>query len=185
MDNLRIKPRLALLGVTLLSLWTCISLATFARQLGYSNFYKFLVLKLQYISVQLSVFLMRGFALKASSDGYHITAGFRAHTVQIAPECSGISSLTALVVIAGIIALYSCKARWIGKVQVYLAFVPIAILGNALRIFSVTTLGACGVSETVAGFVHDTFGWVFYALDIIILLGVSKLAELAYPNPTE
>lgn len=182
MRDKRTSYKLCLLGITALSCWVCTNLVTFAYQLGYRNFYQLLVLKLQMISIWLTVFLLRGFGLRVSANGFIIDVDNHGQMINIARECSGINSLTALTVIAALIVFYYCKAGWRGKLQVYLSFVPIAIIGNTFRIMSNAVIKACGVDPGLADLVHDLSGWIYYALDIVLICLVGKLAEMAYPK---
>ncbi len=92
----------------------------------------------------------------------------------VAEACSGISFFIASVVIGSLYAyinMYSWKRK--------LLFVTIAILfpviANAVRVYGIILTGYLTDMEHAVGADHLIYGWVFFALVIMCLLGLGEL----------
>ena len=95
--------------------------------------------------------------------------------VSIAPECSGVRSVVALLGIAALLAFgqrsMACRVGLFGFAVLY------ALLGNALRIGSI--LAVCPLSRDLAfGAWHDYSGYLFFIAAVFALAWTSeKLKE--------
>ena len=82
-------------------------------------------------------------------------------TLDIAEGCSGIRSLMALVMIAAIYAYFTQKKVW--KMAVLFACsLPLALIANFLRIFTIIVIAEMGFSKFAAGAYHDWAGLLFF-----------------------
>lgn len=99
----------------------------------------------------------------------------------IAPECSGIRSALAFVMVALLAARLFLRyplTRW----ALIVATVPIAIVKNAVRIVVITTLGAYVDRAFIDGpFHHQYSGLIFAPLDFLlflpVLIGLAKIEK--------
>jgi exosortase D (VPLPA-CTERM-specific) len=126
-----------------------------------------LSLKMQLISSQLGVELIRLFGISVYVEGNVIDLGN--YRLQVAEACSGLNYLFPLLSIGFIVAFIYTGPLW-QRVVVFLSSAPITILLNSLRI------GLIGVSveywgiEMAEGFLHDFEGWVFFMICTAILV---------------
>jgi exosortase len=98
--------------------------------------------------------------------------------LEVAEACSGIRSLTSLLMLAVVLGYFTEK-RTGGRVLIALAAVPIAILANAGRVAG-TGLAAYWVSPAAAdGFFHTFSGWLVFIVAFAGLLAVQRLVEAA------
>jgi exosortase len=97
----------------------------------------------------------------------------------VAAECSGIRSFTALLAITTIFSVLAMRAAWRRAVMI-VSTVPLALICNILRV--TTILFAANAFRTAAAgrFVDDYFGYVTYGLAIG---GVLLLARLLNEKP--
>lgn len=101
--------------------------------------------------------------------------------LNIAGGCSGIRSLMALMMISAAWA-YIAKIRFWQRVVLFLMALPIAIIGNALRLISVFVIAEYGDHEWAAGTWHDWSGLLlFYPFSLFLLLTVHSIFEGGLP----
>jgi exosortase len=89
--------------------------------------------------------------------------------MEVARECSGIHSTLALFitsVLAGYVLLQAKSRRWL----LALAVVPLALLRNALRIFTIGQLCVLIDPEIVNTFIHKRGGPIFFLFSLIPFL---------------
>lgn len=101
--------------------------------------------------------------------------------LDIATGCSGIRSLMALLMISAAWA-YVAKIKLWQKAVLFLAAVPLAIIGNALRVTSIFVIAEYGDAEWAAGTWHDWSGLLlFYPFSLFLLLALHSAFEGGLP----
>ena len=120
----------------------------------------------------LSVWFSNSFmGIEVVRDGSRIFDPSGDFQYDVAPACSGIRSLTALFLLATILAMTSFKSYWKRFVMMGLT-VPIAILGNTARIVAVI-IAAEAFGQDAGKLVHD-WAWVFtYGTALGCIFGLS------------
>jgi len=83
------------------------------------------------------------------------------NSLNIAEGCSGIRSLMALVMISAIYAYLTQKQVW-KMAFLFACSLPLALLANFFRIFTIVVLAELGFSEFAAGVYHDWAGLLFF-----------------------
>jgi exosortase C (VPDSG-CTERM-specific) len=87
-------------------------------------------------------------------------------TLQVAPQCSGIHSTLVLFItsiVAGHLFLKSRWNRWI----LTLAVIPLALLRNGFRVFTLGQLCVHVSPDMINSFIHHHGGPIFFALSLI------------------
>lgn len=93
----------------------------------------------------------------------------------IAEGCSGIRSLMALVMIAAIYAYYTQRELW-KKAFLFAMSLPLAMLGNFARVFTILVLADMGYGDFAAGIYHDWAGLLFFfPVALLGLFGIDRL----------
>ncbi|MDP4623700.1 MAG: exosortase/archaeosortase family protein [Akkermansiaceae bacterium] len=101
--------------------------------------------------------------------------------LDIASGCSGIRSLMALLMISSAWA-YVAKIKMWQKAVLLLMALPLAIIGNTLRVTSIFVIAEYGDAEWAAGTWHDWSGLLlFYPFSLALLLLVHSLFEGGLP----
>lgn len=95
-------------------------------------------------------------------------------TLQVEEACSGLRSLTTLFALSALVA-YLCHLRVSFKWILFLAAVPIALAGNALRLIATAILARHFGSGMAEGFIHELSGWVLFVFGLIILVLLHNL----------
>jgi exosortase len=101
--------------------------------------------------------------------------------LDIATGCSGIRSLMALLMISAAWA-YIAKIKLWQKTVLFMMAIPLAIIGNALRVTSIFVIAEYGDEKWAAGTWHDWSGLLlFYPFSLFLLLTVHSLFEGGLP----
>jgi exosortase len=109
--------------------------------------------------------------------------------VDVADPCSGIRSLFALTMIAALYSYFAVKPLW-KQIAVFLFAVPLAVLGNLLRILMLTFGTIAFGSEFAIGkdalkdpsWFHMVAGYVVFAVALGGLLGIGALFQMDWPG---
>ena len=101
--------------------------------------------------------------------------------LEIAKGCSGIRSLMALLMISAAWA-YVAKIRLWQKAVLFMSALPLAIIGNALRVTSIFVIAENGDAKWAATTWHDWSGLLlFYPFSLFLLLVLHSLFEGGLP----
>ena len=98
---------------------------------------------------------------------------------QVGPECSGIHSSLALLMIAIVAGYFYLRSGWMRAALMVLT-IPIALLKNAIRIVVISVLGARVDRSFIDGPFHHRYGGVIFsvvaaALLVLVLAGLQRL----------
>lgn len=101
--------------------------------------------------------------------------------LEIATGCSGIRSLMALLMISAAWA-YVAKIRLWQKALLFLSALPLAIIGNSLRVISIFVIAENGNAKWAATTWHDWSGLLlFYPFSLFLMLVLHSLFEGGLP----
>ncbi len=129
-----------------------------------------LILKLQSVSATASFYLMRGFGFEVFQQGNMLLSGIEGSEFrfEIAGACSGIRSLLALTAFTALYAWYTQRTV-VGKWLLFICSVPIAILCNIIRVFSICLVAVIFGQETAVSYYHDYSGYVIVLIAIVLI----------------
>lgn len=133
---------------------------------------------LQYQSAVGATLLFRIAQVPVTRDGLIIS--IPGLDLEVASECSSIRSSTMLIVITLVLAHLFLQSRW-RKVFLLAASLPLAVVKNAIRIFTIAELGTRVDPAYLDGKLHHNGGILFLALAvmmIVVLLWVLRQGEL-------
>jgi exosortase len=165
------------------------ALLVFCMPLG--NSAEMITFPLRMIVTKLAVSISHyGLGIDVIRDGSRIFDVTRTFEYDVAPACSGIRSLVALLAMATIYGFVFFNKTWKSLLIVFSAF-PLAILGNTVRITTVILVGKVAGQEAGAS-IEQNLGFVTFAVSIggMLLLGYSlreraRSTELSSPSPAE
>ena len=102
--------------------------------------------------------------------------------LDIAGGCSGIRSLMALLMISAAWAYVANQLAMWKRLILFFAAIPLAIIGNALRVISIFVIAEYGDAKWASGTWHDWSGLLlFYPISLALLLGLHMLLEGGLP----
>ena len=116
---------------------------------------------LKLASSWLGVKMMQLMGMSAFREGNVIDLGFT--QLQVVDACSGLRYLIPLV-LTGLLFAYYFLNSWWKRIFLVLSTIPIAVLVNGLRIFSVGFLYQYWGQMVAEGFFHDFSGFLFLGL---------------------
>ena len=127
---------------------------------------------LQNIAARVAAGALQGVGVPLTRDGN--TLLLPGATLEVADACSGIRSLTVLLALGALWA-YLERGKPIRRALLFASTVPLAVLGNAVRV-TLTALGVYLVGSWVAeGAAHEAMGLVVFAVTLAGLYLCSKL----------
>lgn len=124
--------------------------------------------KLQLISSQLGVYIIRLFDISVYLEGNVIDLG--SYQLQVAEACSGLNYLFPLMSVAFICAYFFNAALWQRGI-VFFSSIPITIIMNSIRIGLIGVLTDQYGKSMAEGFLHDFEGWFVFMICTAILVG--------------
>jgi exosortase len=133
---------------------------------------------LQSGSTNIAFFLFRALRVPVLRQGFLLT--LPGVTIEVAKECSGIRSSTALFITCLLAAHLFLRTAWKKLLFVLLAF-PLALLKNAIRIVTLTLLSIYVDPSFLTGNLHNRGGFVFFLLALAILAPILMLLEKSEP----
>ena len=129
-----------------------------------------LVPPLQTITAKLTIALVHASAIPAAINGVFIDTP--AGLFEVAEACSGVKFLIAMIAL-GVLVGNVCFTSWRRRLAFFALCVVVPILANSVRawgtIFAAQYVGV----ERAGGIDHLIYGWVFFAIVIVAVLGLS------------
>jgi len=128
--------------------------AVFFLQLG-STEATFLLFRLNGVAV-----MKQGFVLSMPSL-----------SIEVAKECSGIRS-SMMLLVTGLVLSHLFLRSWVNQVIFVLFIVPMAVIKNAVRIFTLSMLAMRVDPGFLEGSLHRDGGIVFFTLGLLAMVGL-------------
>jgi exosortase/archaeosortase family protein len=106
--------------------------------------------------------------------------------LEVAPECSGIRSTLVLFITSLLAGHLFLRSPW-RRAALVLAVIPLALLRNGFRIFSIGQLCVNLGPHMINSPIHKRGGPLFFLLSLVpfflMLLWLRKSEQKAQPNP--
>jgi exosortase D (VPLPA-CTERM-specific) len=124
--------------------------------------------KLQLLSSQIGVFVIRLFGISVFVEGNVIDLG--GYKLQVAEACSGLRYLFPLMTLGFLMAYFYKGAQW-KRLALFLSSIPITVLMNSIRVGIIgVTVEHWGIAMA-EGFLHEFQGWVVFMVSTALMLG--------------
>jgi len=91
----------------------------------------------------------------------------------VGAQCSGVRSIITLLALAAIFT-YIVQGSWWRKALLFLAIIPIAIIGNIFRVSSLLLVANQWGAQAGFTYYHDYSGFVFFALAFSLMLLMAR-----------
>jgi len=123
--------------------------------------------------------VLNGCGLDAVREGTAIVShGTVPFAIDVAEPCSGLRSLMALMALTAAYAWYT-QPTWPRRVLLFATAIPLAILGNVMRILTICIVAASTNPDFALGFYHDYSGYVVFIVAISLMVacgeGITRL----------
>ena len=172
---------LATVGLLTGFVWTMAGRAT-VRRLAFPLAYLTLMVPLPFVervTYPLALFTGVCSAALVKFLGLNVTVVGSAVTLPnanlvIGAQCSGINSMIALIALNALVA-YAVKGPVWGRIGLVALAVPLAMLGNILRVANLLFVAREWGAEAAFRFYHDYSGLVFFGVVLLLLAPLARL----------
>jgi exosortase A len=125
---------------------------------------------LQTITAKMCMILLSLFGVPAQIDGVFITTP--TGLFEVAEACSGVKFLVAMVAYSTLVANVCFKA-WRRRILFLIMAALVPVIANGIRAFATIYISYLeGDVKFAASFDHIIFGWVFFAVVMLIVMGI-------------
>ncbi|MCB2089550.1 MAG: exosortase A [Sphingomonadaceae bacterium] len=128
-----------------------------------------LVPALQMITAKIVVVLVEWSGIPAEIDGVFINTP--AGLFEVAEACSGVKFLIAMIAL-GVLICNVCFNSWKRRIGFMAAALALPVIANGVRAWGTIFIAQTQGVEFAAGFDHIFYGWVFFAVVIVLLLAM-------------
>lgn len=135
-----------------------------------SSFLDFFTMHLRMFSSGMATGILNGFGMAIERSGTALSSRVPggAFNVDVADPCSGIRSLFAMMALTAAYAHFTLKTR-LQKWMLFFCSLPIAMIGNMFRIFSICMVARFFGQEIATGFYHDYSGFVIFVIGVLLM----------------
>jgi exosortase len=112
-----------------------------------------------------------------SKKGLVLTIGYQ--DIFMGEPCSGFRSLITMISLV-LVYVYITKGKLLKKFILTSFIVPMALLGNLVRVITLCLITFYFGEEAGQGFFHNFSGIVIFIITILGLMGIESLLELRY-----
>jgi len=131
-----------------------------------------LLFGLKELVIHISVGLLQAFGYSIAHTGNRIFVP--GHELFVANACSGLTSIVTLLPLGVVVAYLLSHGVWRRLVLVG-SVVPIAVVGNTLRVVITVVLVSMGGVQYAEGMLHESFGLVTFVGGTIVLVTLARL----------
>ena len=101
---------------------------------------------------------LHGVGADVVRTGTMLAAADGSFAIDVAEPCSGLRSIFALMALTAGYAYFN-QPTWLRRALLFACAVPLAILGNVMRILTICLVGSFASPDFATGFYHDYSGW--------------------------
>jgi len=125
---------------------------------------------LQMITADIAIALTHASGVAARIDGIYIHTP--AGLFIVAEACSGVKFLIAMVTL-GVLVAFTRFQHWRARFAFLAACVIVPILANGVRAWATIYVAQFVGAERASGFDHIVYGWIFFAIVVMAMLGAA------------
>lgn len=122
--------------------------------------------------VAVAVLQLAGFLVAAEGNRIFVPG----HELFVANACAGLNSIVTLLPLGVVVATFLVRGTW-RRAAVLASVVPLAMLGNVIRVVATAVLVTRFGVEYAEGGLHESFGVATFLLGTGALLGVARLVR--------
>ena len=144
------------------------------------NFLDTATAPLRITAAAVSAAILNGLGLEVTRIGAGISSsaaqGFH---FDVAPECSGLHSLLAMTALMAAYANLTQDRQW-KKWLLFMCSIPVALVGNIVRITLIALIAAGFGQEVAMNLWHDYSGYPIFIVGILLMIGLGSLFSMDY-----
>lgn len=118
--------------------------------------------------------ILNGCGAEIVRQGSMLMAADGSFSIDVAEPCSGLRSIFALMALTAGYA-YFTQPTWLRRAILFSTSVPLAILGNVVRILTICLVANYASKDFAMGFYHDYSGYVVFIVAISVMVAAGEL----------
>lgn len=118
--------------------------------------------------------ILKGVGAAVTRTGTMLAAADGSFAIDIAAPCSGLRSIFALMALTAGYAYFN-QPTWARRALLFASAVPLAVLGNVMRILTICLVGTYASGDFATGFYHDYSGYVVFLVAIVLMVALGEL----------
>lgn len=146
------------------------------------SFLDVVTIHLRLLAVSAAQGVLNGIGIDVVRSGTMLAAANGSFSMDVADPCSGLRSLFAMMTLSAGYG-YFTQPTWPRRAALFALSIPIAVVGNIVRIISIAVIGSTCSAEFAAGFYHDYSGYVVFLVAVALMVAaggtISKLCDRA------
>lgn len=146
-----------------------------------ATFLDTVTIRLRLIASGTAFAVLRGLGAEVVQQGTSVVStGLHHFKIDVAEPCSGLRSIFALTALTAAYSWYS-QPTWLRRGMLFVCSIPLAILGNVVRIITICMVANWADADFALGFYHDYSGYVVFVVAISCMVacgeGISRIFE--------
>ena len=143
-----------------------------------SSFIDFFTIHLRILTSSLATGILNGVGVAVERSGTALFSRVPGgeFNVDVADPCSGIRSLFAMMALTAAYAFFTQKTlakKW----MLFACSLPIAMIGNMIRIMSICLMATWFGQEAATGYYHDYSGYVIFLVGVLLMIQTGELIQ--------
>jgi exosortase/archaeosortase family protein len=121
--------------------------------------------------------LLNGLGISVTRLGtaLHVNAG-GGFSLDVAHPCSGLRYLVAMIALTTAYAYFTQRGA-LRRVTLSILSIPLAMIGNIVRIVLIATVGVWFGAEIAVGFYHDYSGYVVFGVSTLLMIWIGGMLQ--------
>ena len=138
------------------------------------SFLDVVTIHLRQLAVAVAYGVMKGVGVEIVRQGTMLVSPSGSFAIDVAEPCSGLRSLFAMAALTAGYA-YFTQPTWLRRGVLFALSIPIAVVGNIARIFTIVAIAATCSADFATGFYHDYSGYVVFLVAIALMVACGEL----------
>jgi exosortase len=143
------------------------------------NFLDVIAFPLRLFSTKIAVGMLNGFGIDAVRSGTAILIPSMPTGMDVADPCSGLRSLLAMTALTAVYA-YFTQRTLIRKWLLFLASIPLAVIGNIARIVTIAFVAEALGAKPALGLYHDYSGYILFTAAITSMVIIGRVLNMNF-----
>lgn len=143
------------------------------------NFLDVIAFPLRIFSTRIAVGMLNGFGIDAVRSGTAILIPSMPTGMDVADPCSGLRSLLAMTALTAVYA-YFTQRTLIRKWLLFLASIPLAVIGNIARIVTIAFVAEALGAKPALGLYHDYSGYILFTAAITAMVVIGRVLNMNF-----
>lgn len=139
-----------------------------------SSFLDVITVHLRLLATAIAANVLHGMNAAVVRTGTMLAAADGSFAIDVAEPCSGLRSIFALMALTAGYAYFS-QRTWARRALLFACSVPLAIIGNVIRVLSICAVASFSSPGFASGFYHDYSGYVVFFVAIVLMAGLGEL----------